>query len=79
MNKIIIAFTAGVIVGLLYAPAKGKDTREKIANLGNDFKDGWNSITDSINDKIGAVRDSVDNIADKAAMKVERTQFESRI
>ncbi len=79
MNKIIIAFTAGVIVGLLYAPAKGKDTRNKVANLGNDFKDGWNNITNSINDKIESVREGVDNFADKASVKVERTQFESRI
>ena len=34
MNKILIGFTAGLLVGLLFAPAKGSETRETISRQG---------------------------------------------
>ena len=77
MNKIIIAFTSGIILGLLYAPAKGSNTRNKIANLGNDLKDRWNDITDSVADRIDSIREGVDDMADRAVEKVESTQFDT--
>jgi gas vesicle protein len=75
MNKILIAFTAGVVVGILYAPAKGKNTRNKIANIGNDLKQGWNDITNTIADKIDSARERFDSMADKAVDKIEGAQF----
>lgn len=73
----LIGFTAGAIIGLLYAPQKGSKTRRKLANLGNDMKEGWNRITDRVADKIDGVRSSVDNLADSAVDKVQSTQFET--
>jgi len=75
MNKILIAFTAGVVVGILFAPAKGKNTRNKIANIGTELKRGWNDITNTIADKIDLARERIDNIADKAVDKIEGAQF----
>ncbi|RYF85396.1 MAG: YtxH domain-containing protein [Chitinophagaceae bacterium] len=75
MNKIIIAFTSGIILGLLYAPAKGSNTRRKIANLGNDLKDRWNDVTDSVANRIDSIREGVDDLADRAVEKVESAQF----
>jgi gas vesicle protein len=77
MNKLLIGFTAGAILGILYAPAKGSDTRHKLSNIGNDLKDGWNSVTDKIACSIDSMREGVDNIANKAVEKVESTQFET--
>ncbi len=77
MNKVIIAFTSGVILGLLYAPQKGKNTRNKIANVGNDLKQKWNNVTDRLACKIDDFRDRVDTIADNAVEKVESTQFDT--
>ncbi len=77
MNKVIIAFTSGLILGLLYAPQEGRRTREKIANLGNDLKENWNNITDRIAGKIDELKEGVDNIADRAVEKVESTQFDT--
>jgi gas vesicle protein len=76
MNKIIIAFTSGIILGMLYAPSKGKNTRNKIANLGTDLKEGWNNITDSVADRIDSIRVGVDEMADSAVEKVEGVQFD---
>jgi len=77
MNKIILAFTSGVILGILFAPARGKDTRNKIANLGNDLKEEWNNLTDKVAGKIDSIREGMDDIADKAVMKIEETQFDT--
>ena len=69
----LISFTAGAILGVLYAPARGSKTRRKIAGIGNDIKEGWNNITDGINDRIDSIREGVDNMADKTIEKVEST------
>ena len=77
MKKLLIGFTAGAILGILYAPASGKKSRRKITNIGTDLKEGWNCVTDSIADRIDSKRNSVDNLADKAVEKVESTQFDT--
>lgn len=66
-------------MGILYAPAKGKNTRNKIAHAGDSLKDGWNNITDNIAGKIDRLREGVDNMADRAVEKVESTRFDSPI
>ena len=73
----MIAFIAGAVLGILYAPAKGSKTRRKIACIGSDIKEGWNNITDSVADRIDSIRDGVNNLADKAVEKVESTQFDT--
>ena len=71
----MISFTAGAILGILYAPAEGSKTRTKLSGIGNDLKDGWNAVTEGINDKIEYLRDGIDNIAENSMDKVEDTQF----
>ena len=77
MNKLLIGFTSGLILGILFAPAKGEKTRNKLSNMGNNIKEGWNDITDRIAGKIDSIREGVDEIADRAVEKVESTQFET--
>ncbi len=48
MKKVIIGFIAGVTVGMLYAPVKGKDARRKLASVGGSMKEGWDTLTDSV-------------------------------
>lgn len=76
-NKMIIGFISGLTIGLLYAPCSGRKTRRKLANVGDSMKQHWNDITDDIANRIDTVRNSVDNVADKAIAKVENTQFET--
>lgn len=77
MNKVLIAFTSGLILGLLYAPQAGKTTRNRISNLGNDMKDKWNSLTDRIAERIDCAKEGIDSVADSAIEKVESTQFDT--
>ncbi len=75
LKKMMISFTAGAIFGILYAPAKGRKTRRKLAATGTSIKEGWNSVADGIAGKIENFREGVDGIADNAIDKVESTQF----
>ncbi|MFT3911996.1 MAG: YtxH domain-containing protein [Ferruginibacter sp.] len=75
-KKMLISFTAGLILGILYAPAKGSKTRKKLADVGTDIKDGWNNIADHVAGGIDRIRDVADNVADKTIESIEITQFE---
>jgi len=62
MNKILIGFTAGLLVGLLFAPAKGSETRETISRRGRDLKDQFNDLVDSITDKFDSLTGEVETL-----------------
>ena len=61
MNKILIGFTAGLLVGLLFAPAKGSETRETISRRGRDLKNQFNDLVDAITDKFDSLTGEVES------------------
>ena len=61
MNKILIGFTAGLLVGLLFAPAKGSETRETITRRGRDLKNKFNDLVDAITDKFDSLTGEVES------------------
>jgi len=70
MNKLLIGFSAGLLVGILFAPAKGSETRESITNKGRDLKDKFNDLVDSITDKIDSIAGNAENFAEEGSQKV---------
>ena len=60
MNKILIGFTAGLLVGLLFAPAKGSETRATISRRGRDLKNQFNDLVDAISEKLDSLRGEVE-------------------
>lgn len=45
MNKFLIGTSLGVIIGLLIAPEKGEDTREKLVDTAEKLKKGFDKLT----------------------------------
>lgn len=61
---ILAGFAAGALVGVLFAPDKGTETRRKIVEAGEDYadvvKEKFNQVVDSMNEKFEKVKDDVE-------------------
>ena len=73
MNKILIGFTAGLLVGLLFAPAKGAETRATISRRGRDLKNQFNDLVDAISDKIDSLTGQVEEGLGDFGRQAERS------
>jgi len=78
-GKIVLGVLAGAavgaLVGVLFAPDKGSETRRKIAKKGedltDDLKDKFNEFIDSVTEKFEKVKADIGDIADEAQAKSE--------
>ena len=77
MNKILIGFTAGLLVGLLFAPAKGSETRATISRRGRDLKNQFNDLVDAVTDKFDSLTGEVESPADFGRQKERSFQGEA--
>ena len=71
MNKLLIGFSAGLLLGVLFAPAKGSETRESISNRGRDLKDKFNDLVDSITDKFDSMTEDAEELAEQGRQRVK--------
>jgi gas vesicle protein len=65
---IVSGLAVGAILGVLFAPDKGSNTRKKIARKSNEFKD---TVKESFNDILTSVEDQYHNLTSKAEDIVE--------
>lgn len=72
---IVSGFAAGALVGILFAPDKGSNTRKKIAQKSRDLKD---NVKDSFNNFLTSVEDQYQHLVSKTTDVVEerKTDFE---
>jgi gas vesicle protein len=69
MSKLFVGFAAGLLVGVLFAPSKGSETRDRIARRGRELKDKFDDLIDSLSDKFESVKDEADVFAERAKEK----------
>jgi gas vesicle protein len=73
-GKVLLGLVAGVaagaLLGILFAPDKGSDTRKKISKKGHEFADGltekFDEFLETINEKFTEVKDEVEKVKSKA-------------
>ena len=63
LQSFINGVAIGLLLGILYAPASGEETRRKISRNANRIKD---KVTDTYDDISDAVSDQVHNVKQKA-------------
>ncbi|MBW6498703.1 MAG: YtxH domain-containing protein [Bacteroidales bacterium] len=66
---VLAGVSAGALLGILFAPDKGKVTREKISHTGEDYvgsmKKKFNDFRDNITEKFDKVKEEVADYAQK--------------
>lgn len=66
MSKLLTGLAVGVLVGILFAPDKGSETRKKMVDAGNDLKDKFNDFIDHLSNKADDLAEEADDFAAKA-------------
>jgi len=81
-DKVILGvlggLAAGAIMGILFAPEKGKKTRKKIKNVGNDYKDElkekFDAALETISKKYDVLKEEGQGLFDEGRSKFEKTK-----
>lgn len=70
---LVAGVTAGALLGILYAPAKGKDTRKKISKKGEDvidaIKEKFDEVLEGISEKYQEVKEGATDFVKKTEQK----------
>jgi len=66
ISGLLIGAAAGAILGVLFAPDKGTETRRKISKKSTDLSDGlkekFNEFVDSVSNRYDDVKESADGL-----------------
>ena len=73
VTGILVGAAAGAILGVLFAPDKGSETRQKISKKSGDLTDAlkskYSDFVDSIASKFSAAKDDAEALVDKGKEK----------
>ena len=59
----------GILLGVLFAPDSGEETRKKITRRAQGIKDNYDDLADNVSSTYGKVKNKAGNIVNKAKEK----------
>ena len=72
---VVTGVAAGALLGILFAPKKGSETRENIHKLGREYanvvKEKFDEFLDGIIEKFDSAKDEVSELTRKVDTKIE--------
>lgn len=75
ISGVLIGAAAGAILGILFAPDSGSETRRKISERGNDLSDNlknkFNDFVDAVSNKFQGAKEEAKNVASKGKEKFD--------
>jgi len=85
-GKVLLGILTGVavggVLGILFAPDKGSQTRKKISKKSGDYVDAlkgnFNDFLDSVSEKFEKVKDDVSELAHHSKNKVKETPTDGK-
>lgn len=73
LTGVLIGAAAGTILGILFAPEKGLDTRKKISKKSSDLKDSlktkFNDLVDTIAEQIESSKSEAESLMEEGKEK----------
>ena len=67
----------GILLGVLFAPDSGEETRKKISRRAQGIKDSYDDFSDNVSNTYNKVKDKAENIVGRAKDKVNKAKGES--
>ena len=78
LTGIVAGAAAGAVLGILFAPDKGTETRKKIAQKGTDLSESVKTriskVGEAITNKYDAVKNDANNVVDNGREAASRMQ-----
>ncbi len=82
LTGILLGAAAGAVLGVLFAPDKGSETRKKIAkktgDLGDTVRSKFNDLGEAIAEKYDSIRGEANDIMEKGKDKAQSFKDEAK-
>ena len=67
----------GILLGVLFAPDSGEETRKKISRRAQGIKDNYDDLADNLSNAYGKVKNKAGDIVNKAKQKFSDVKGET--